>query len=137
MKATSGALLLTTSGVAIGSVTLIEAGAVAGTVAAQVGPDTPVQGLTLGALMVAAVFAVGAVVRGGQHLVKLGRTLQQWQDALDGVSAVNSDLKTLADAVQKQGDKLDALTGWRAEVDALINDIRATVRDAHETHTRT
>jgi hypothetical protein len=137
MKATSGALLLTTSGVAIGSVTLIEAGAVAGTVAAQVGPDTPVQGLTLGALMVAAVFAVGAVVRGGQHLVKLGRTLQQWQDALDGVSAVNSDLKTLADAVQKQGDKLDALTGWRAEVDALIHDIRATVRDAHETHTGT
>jgi hypothetical protein len=39
--------------------------------------------------------------------------------------------------VQKQGDKLDALTGWRAEVDALIHDIRATVRDAHETHTRT
>jgi hypothetical protein len=137
MKATSGALLLTTSGVAIGSVTVIEVGAVAGTLAAQVGPDTPVQGVTLGALAVAAVFAVGAVIRGGQHLVRFGRTLQQWQDALDGVSAVNSDLKTLADAVRQQGEKVDALTGWRAEVDALIHEIRATVRDAHDTHTRT
>lgn len=137
MKATSGALLLTTSGVAIGSVTVIEVGAVAGTLAAQVGPDTPVQGVTLGALAVAAVFAVGAVIRGGQHLVRFGRTLQQWQDALDGVSAVNSDLKTLADAVRQQGEKVDALTGWRAEVDALINEIRATVRDAHDTHTST
>lgn len=137
MKATSGALLLTTSGVAIGSVTVIEVGTVAGTLAAQVGPDTAVEGMTLGALAVAAVFAVGAVIRGGQHLVRFGRTLQQWQDALDGVSAVNSDLKTLADAVRQQGEKVDALTGWRAEVDALIYDIRATVRDAHDTHTST
>lgn len=135
MKATSGALLLTTSGVAIGSVTVIESAAAVGTLAAQVGPDTPIQGLTLGALAVAAVFAVGAVIRGGQHLVKLGRTLQQWQDALDGVSAVDSDLTTLADAVRKQGEQVDALTGWRAEVDALLRDIRAMMRDAHDTHT--
>jgi hypothetical protein len=135
MKATSGALLLTTSGVAIGSVTVIESAAAVSTLAAQVGPDTPIQGLTLGALAVAAVFAVGAVIRGGQHLVKLGRTLQQWQDALDGVSAVDSDLTTLADAVRKQGEQVDALTGWRAEVDALLRDIRAMMRDAHDTHT--
>jgi hypothetical protein len=30
---------------------------------------------------------------------------------------------------------VDALTGWRAEVDALLRDIRAMMRDAHDTHT--
>jgi hypothetical protein len=137
MKATSGALLLTTSGVAVGTVTFIEVGAIASTAIAQVGPTTPIEGVTLGALIVAAFFAIGAVVRGGQHLVRLGRTLQQWQDALDGVSEVNSDLKTLADAVRFQGEQIRSLTGWKAEVDALFKEIRDTVRDANDRHTST
>lgn len=107
MKATVGALMMSTSAIVLGLVVAAEASLLTfATVQGGISADTPVDGLTVGLLVIGGMAALVAAFKGAKSLVMFTLACGKWVDTM------NETVEKVA-AHQKE---LDALQRWRVTV---------------------
>ena len=109
MKATVGALMMSTSAVVLGLAVAAEASFLTVTaVQGGISADTPVNGLTVGLLVAGGIAALVAAFKGAKSLVLFTLACGRW------IETMNETVITVA-THQKE---IDALRGWR---DAIVD----------------
>ena len=104
MKATVGALMMSTSAVVLGLVVAIESSLLTVTlVQSGIGADTPVQGLTVGLLVLAGGGALVAAFKGAKSLIMFTLACGKWIETMNSTVA----------KVEANTKELDALQRWR------------------------
>ena len=107
MKATMTALMLPMSAVVVGLVVAIEASLITITaIQGGVSAETPIQGITLGLVVIGGFAALAAAIKGAHALVMFTLSCGKW------FQQMNETVLTVA-AHQKE---LDALQRWRTAI---------------------
>ena len=107
MKATVGALMMSTSAMVIGAFVAIDASLMTlSAVQSGIGRDTPVEGVTVGLLAVIVAGALVAAFKGAKSLVLFTLACGKW------IETMNETVAKVADH-QKE---IDALQRWRVHV---------------------
>ncbi len=97
MKATVGALMMSTSAMVVGAFVALEATLLTlATVQGGVGRDTPVEGLTVGVLVIIVAGALVAAFKGAKSLILFTLACGRWVETMNSMVT-----------------KVDALERWR------------------------
>lgn len=106
MKATVSALMISTSAVVLGLVVAIEASLTFISLQSGISADTPVQGVTVGLIVIGGVAALVAAFKGTKSLVMftlaVGRWIQTMNETVERVEGLTKEI--------------DALQRWRVTI---------------------
>lgn len=126
-------VILTTAGVAVGSIVSIMSASAVAVSAAQisVGADTPVHGVTVGLMVVGLVAGVGMVWTGGRYIFQLGGEVREWRAALNDAKTLARLVREIEKGKNRNTEILDKVVGdlgalerWRAQVDPILTEWR-------------
>lgn len=137
MKPLISAAIASTSTVATGLLLVIVAGEVAVAMAAQsqISAQTPIGGLTIGAVIAGVVAGLGFLWWGGKQLLVLGGYLAALRAALDDgrryaetLQQVSRQVEKNQAAVAKNTEALAALERWRSVVGPTVQEHEIRLR---------
>ena len=118
MKSLFAAVFCTTSAVTVAGLVMVTSAEAL--VLQSIGADTPVDGLTVGVLLVALIGAGGLLFQGGRQVFRLGVELARWRTALNEVSEVTASLTRITDRLDEIDRRHERFEEWRAQVDLQV-----------------
>ena len=89
-----------------------------------IGADTPIDGITLGVLLVALLAAGGLLFQGGRQIFRLGGELVKWRAALKQASEVMASLARVVERLDEMDKRHERFERWRVQVDPLLTDLQ-------------
>lgn len=125
MKIVGSALVLSTGAITVGLAVAVEAAAL-GFVLVQdgIGTGTPIDGVTLGVVLIGAGVAAAAAWRAGGYLIGFGGDLEKWRSALKEASGQQQQTAEVIDGIQQNvrsnSDNLDKLLRWQTDIDPIL-----------------